>query len=104
MDNQAFSFNSDAKYQTSRVFPAADLPSLIHPDIQVGTGSFQTQFPDEFQKLQQASTDKGQQRNCDAFWQKQVNFTVWCASTGCGVSVQDCLSADDPLMQSVPLP
>lgn len=35
------------------------------------------------------------------FWQNQVNFAVWCATSGCGVSAQDHLSASDPLMRSL---
>ena len=35
------------------------------------------------------------------FSQNQINFAAWCATTGCGVSVQDHLAAPDPLMQSL---
>ena len=35
------------------------------------------------------------------FWQNQLNFAVWCATTGCGVSVEDHLPPDDGLLQSV---
>ena len=34
------------------------------------------------------------------FWQNQLNFAVWCATTGCGVSVEDHLSAADGFLQS----
>ena len=34
------------------------------------------------------------------FWQNQLNFAVWCATTGCGVSV-DHLTLDDGFMKSV---
>ena len=30
------------------------------------------------------------------FWQNQLNFAVWCATTGCGVSYEDHLSGDIP--------
>ena len=30
------------------------------------------------------------------FWQNQLNFAVWCATTGCGVSYEDYLSGDIP--------
>ena len=35
------------------------------------------------------------------FWQNQLNFAVWCATTGCGVSVEDHLTHDDSFIQSV---
>ena len=35
------------------------------------------------------------------FWQNQFNFAVWCATIGCGVSLEDHLSAADGLLQSV---
>ena len=35
------------------------------------------------------------------FSQNQINFAAWCATTGCGVLVQDHLAAPDPLMQSL---
>ena len=35
------------------------------------------------------------------FWQNQLNFAVWCATTGCGVSLEDHLSAADGFLQSV---
>ena len=35
------------------------------------------------------------------FWQNQLNFAVWCATAGCGVSLEDHLTAADDLLQSV---
>ena len=35
------------------------------------------------------------------FWQNQLNFTIWCATAGCGVSLDDHLLASDPLMRSL---
>ena len=32
------------------------------------------------------------------FWQNQLNFAVWCATTGCGVSYEDHLSGDIPAL------
>src|SRR5579863_9756744 len=40
--------------------------------------------------------------SCDmSFYQNQLNFAVWCASTGCGVSANDHLNAKDNLLVSV---
>ena len=33
------------------------------------------------------------------FWQNQVNFAVWIATTGCGISFNDHLSINHPYLQ-----
>lgn len=108
MDTQAFSFNSNAKYQAGGAYSAKDLAKqLTNPSIQVQTsGAFQTTCPDVFQKYQlpNVSSDKLVQAWHSSpmqFWQNQVNFAIWCATTGSGVSAQDHLSAGDPLMRSL---
>ena len=108
MDTQAFVFNSDAKYQTGGVFsPHLKDTQLTQPNIQVGTaGAFQTQFPNVFQKyrLPNISSDQLVQAwnsHPMQFWQNQMNFAVWCATTGCGISVNDHLGTTDPLMHSL---
>ena len=35
------------------------------------------------------------------WWQCQLNFAVWCATAGCGVSAVDHLQAKDPLLASL---
>ena len=35
------------------------------------------------------------------FWQNKINFAVWCATTGCGVSAEDHLSSKVPMVRSV---
>ena len=108
MDTKAFSFNSEAKYAAG-VCSSKDLATqLTQPTIQVQTASvgFQTQYPDLFQKyrLSLIESDKLVQAwdsNPNQFWQNQVNFAVWCATTGCGVSAQDHLGAADTLMRSL---
>ncbi len=108
MSPQAFSFNSEASYQTGGVYPnQTKKEQLIHPPIQVQQhGVFQVQCPDMFQKycLPYVSSDKlvkAWNSNPMQFWQSQINFAVWCATAGCGVSAQDHLSASDPLMRSL---
>ena len=32
-------------------------------------------------------------------WQCQLNFTLWCATAGCGVSFEDHLQAEDPSLR-----
>ena len=42
------------------------------------------------------------QTSCDmTFYQNQLNFAVWCASSGCGVSVRDHLFAKENLLAAV---
>ena len=35
------------------------------------------------------------------FWQNQLNFAIWCATSGCGVSKLDHLKHKDPMIRSV---
>ena len=35
------------------------------------------------------------------WWQYQLNFALWCATAGCGVSADDHLQAKDPLLASL---
>ena len=119
MDTKAFSFNSNgggSPYPKGAQFTEQDDASfcdtlaklyicvLSTPEA-THTG-FRTQFPDVFEKyrLPDVSSDKLVQAWNSSqmqFWQNQVNFAVWCATTGCGVSAQDHLAAKDPMMQSL---
>jgi hypothetical protein len=108
MDTKAFSFNRQAKYLAGAqaTTPEVSSDALTKPHIQVGSDGFQTQYPDVFEKycLPNISSDKLVQAwnsNPMQFWQNQVNFAIWCATTGCGVSAQDHLAAKDPMMQSL---
>ena len=112
MDIKAFSFNSNVKYHAGVQDTASRLASLTKAHVQVqaadaadGT-SFETQFTDVFEKyrLPYVSSDTLVQAWNSIpmqFWQNQLNFAVWCATTGCGVSVKDHLTADDLLLQSL---
>ena len=105
----AFSFNSQVTYETGPIYSTKDLrATLINPSIQVKTIStegFLTKFPDCFEKyaltVSSATVVKAWSSNPMQFWQNQVNFAVWCATTGCGVSAQDHLQASDPMMRAV---
>ena len=81
--------------------------ALINPQIQVrSSDGFQVQYPDLFEKYfpSDVSSDKvirAWQSTSMQFWQNQVNFAIWCATAGCGVSAQDHLSAPDKLIRSL---
>ena len=66
---------------------------------------FEAKYPDIFEKYPLKVTSDSQiqtwRKNPMQFWQNQLNFAVWCATTGCGVSVEDHLTPDDDFLQSV---
>ena len=65
---------------------------------------FGAKYPDIFENYPlTVSSDKAVQAwrsNPMQFWQNQLNFAVWCATTGSGVSLEDHLSAADGFLQS----
>ena len=68
--------------------------------------SFETKFIDIFQKYKTPvfKTDDFVKTWSSAlmdWWQNQLNFAVWCATSGCGILAQDHLSAVEPLMRSM---
>ena len=112
MDSMAFIFNKDAKYPAGAQAHAARshvrAATFVRPsvDVSVSSGSFQAQYPDPFQQyaLPKISSDllvNGWHSSPMGWWQNQLNFAVWCATTGCGVSEQDHLQALDPMVRSL---
>ena len=110
MEQTAFGFNRDAKYAAGGVYEPKNLaPMLSELSIRVTTDTatgFKAKFPDMLSKYKQPSVNSEQlvqawNTNHFQFWQNQVNFTVWCATTGCGVSAKDHIAA--PVGMSVPL-
>jgi hypothetical protein len=68
--------------------------------------SFTVRFPDIWKnyKLPQIKDPKIYNdwlANQMQFWQNQLNFAVWCATAGCGVSKIDHLGHKDPMIRSV---
>ena len=105
-----FRFNSEAKYQPrAQGTPAASAPTLTKSRVQVQVAQgkwFEVQYPDVFEnyRLPQVSSDEVIQAWNSSpmqFWQNQLNFAIWCATAGCGVSLDDHLTAADPLLQSL---
>ena len=102
---KAFSYNPNAKYQPSGVYKTKD-PDIIKQTIEVkqpsdSGSSFKAKFPDVFDKnmLPYVESDalvRAWNNTPMRFWQNQLNFAVWCATTGCGVSYEDHLSGDIP--------
>ena len=103
---KAFSYNPSAKYQPSGVYKTKD-PDIINQTIEVkqpsASGSrFKAKFPDVFDKnmLPYVGSDaivRAWNYTPMRLWQNQLNFAVWCATTGCGVSYEDHVSGDIPV-------
>ena len=106
MQIKAFSYNPNAQYQPSGVYKTKDL-DIIKQTIEIkqvsdGQSGFKVKFPDIFAKyvLPYVESDAIVQdwgERPMQFWQNQINFALWCATTGCGVSMQDHLSGDIPV-------
>ena len=114
MDSNAYAFNRDASYPARAGFPQnVAREDLLEAHIQVvvpgkagGRGDFTADVEDIFSKYRlphiSSETVVGLwQTNPMGFWQNQVNFAVWCSTTGCGVSWRDHLDIDRPLARSV---
>lgn len=113
IDRLAFRFNLDAEYQTGGVYPSGMIAfrprNFTHLDILIRVqkgNAFRAEFPDIFEKytLPHVSSDKLVQAWAASpmqFWQNQLNFAIWCATTGCGISVNDHLAATDPFMMAL---
>ena len=83
--------------------------SLVEQDIQVRatgqTKSFHVRFPNVWDKYKLPKVTEKEVydnwlSNQMQFWQNQLNFAVWCATTGCVVSKEH-LRHKDPMTRSV---
>ena len=110
MNAKAFKFNSEAKYHPGLQKTAArDVGDLRKVRVRVQADDpqkwFEAKYPDIFEHYPLKVTSDSQiqtwRKNPMQFWQNQLNFAVWCATTGCGVSVEDHLTPDDGFLQSV---
>ena len=105
--NQSFKFNEDVKYRVGGVYEPSHQFSLVHQTITIKPKrSFDVRLPNIWikYKLPQVKTAEIYNSwitNQMQFWQNQLNFAIWCATTGCGVSKLDHLSNKDPMIRSV---
>ena len=112
MDKRAYSFKSSATYRAGGHFKEKQA-SLASQRIMVNDegGDFQASFPDIFADFQNppltGDINMGNkawdnwQHAPMTWWQCQMNFAVWCATAGCGVSADDHLLAKDTLLPSL---
>ena len=109
---EAFRFNSQISYPV-KTYSYSDAERqniktlLLHPTIYVESqkASFSTKFLDISNNyiLPMIKSDalvSSWSSNPKKFWQNQLNFAVWCATTGCGVSVKDHLMSPNTMLQS----
>ena len=104
---KAFQY-SGAKYKPE-VTSAKNVPSLTTARVLVKFAQnkgFEARYPDVFDKyiVPKVNSDSvigAWASNPMQFWQNQVNFATWCATTGCGVSSEDHLTADNPMINSL---
>lgn len=109
---EAFSYKSEVAYKAGAAYPrqlkAVNLTDLL---IVVGLNEvFYTKVADIWQKyllppIEAAAVQQAWNNTPMQFWQNQLNFAVWCATSGCCVSFNDHLNGkrvqNEPLMQSV---
>ena len=109
--NKSFKYNEDAKYRTGGVYEPTHQFSLVHQVITIKTGikrgkSFDVRFPNiwlsyKLPLVKEAAIYDNWIANQMQFWQNQLNFAIWCATSGCGVSKLDHLKHKDPMIRSV---
>ena len=106
MDIAALSFNSQAKYRTGGHFKEKTVLSLANQEIMVdshGNRIFADyQNPPLTGDVAMANRAWTIWQNTPfSWWQCQLNFALWCASPGCGVSFEDHLQAEKPFLASL---
>ncbi|MCU7887053.1 MAG: hypothetical protein KZQ66_10435 [Candidatus Thiodiazotropha sp. (ex Lucinoma aequizonata)] len=113
MDTEALRFNSQAKYRVGGHFKEKQAIRLTDQQIMVDDkGShFEAKYPDIFADYQNPPLTGDVAMGNKAWhiwkstpfdwWQCQLNWALWCATAGCGVSFEDHLSAKDPLLASL---
>ena len=96
-----FKFNPNASYKSGASYSLKKI-NLVKQDIYVNRyKSFPVSFPDIFQNYQNPTLHANAPWNTwknSSFdwWQCQLNFAVWCATAGCGVSYEDHLRDEVP--------
>ena len=94
MITKEFKYNPNAKYNPNTKYTQKKI-ILDNQSIFVNQDEcFPSTFPDLFQNYKNPTLHTNEPWNTwlhSSFdwWQCQLNFAVWCASTGCGVSYQD---------------
>ncbi len=116
--DRAFRYNASARYKPgfqqyydqsikSNEFTSKLYSDLVNPKVFVSqTAYFQTKYLDVWKNGYQIYFDTEQRANDwetsnFSWYQNQINFAVWLATTGCGISISDHLMQPDSLSRSV---
>ena len=100
MITKEYKYNSEADYFQSLKFPEKQIELITQNIIIISTGKgFHVKLPNIFEKyiLPAVSSDELVQRwntHWMLFWQNQLHFAIWCATTGCGIDYNHHLKAD----------
>ena len=96
-----FKFNSSAKYTAGGVYNVQKTSEMLtNPQIYVSKNkSFEAKLLNIFSKYKLPYIHSEEILNNWAsnqmdFWQQQLNFAIWCATTGCGISKNNHLQFD----------
>ena len=112
--DRIYKYNSDASYKPNggtylQLITAKDLyiQNVTVAEHDGGhSDSFQVKFPNVFTNYPLGAVRVKDQKFKDwdhykfTIWQSQLNFTVFCASSACGVSVEH-LNAKEPMIRSI---
>ena len=111
MLTEAFKFNSKISYPVKTFnYATAERQNitqlLMNPTIYIHSqASFKTKFIDIFEKyvlpyIVGDAIVSNWNSTPMKFYQNQLNFAIWCATTGCGISVRDHLLSSNKMIQS----
>ena len=113
--DRIYRYNPDSSYKPNggtyhQIMSAKDLhiQNMTVAEHDGHSDSFQVKFPNVFTKYPLGAVRVEDQRFKDwdhykfTLWQTKLNFTVFCASSVCGVSVEH-LNAKKPIIRSVSL-
>ena len=109
-DMKAFKFNKNASYSTDPVLGrnliVNDKITTQNMVFKSSGDSFKVTFDDIFNKyLRPDITSQNELDNWVnnplMFWQNQINFAIWYATSRCGISYKDHMCHEDPLISSL---
>lgn len=103
----AYQYNIKAVYPQEKRYVNETI-RLVKQVIYVkGAGSwFNALFPNIFENylikgIRSEKVIQSWNSNPMQFWQNQLHFAIWCATTGCGVSMNDHLNVKDPFARAI---
>ena len=109
--NASYSYNKDAAYSAGAKWGIKNSGTILTtPRIYINSTDsnafFDSQYQNIFDKYKLTRVDDdvikdNWETNPMQFWQNQLNFAVWCSTSGCGVAYDDHIMTQDKFMQSL---